>query len=377
MPRTAATVSNADLLRPEVVRNQMVETADQMERIEMGDQQGYASAMSTFPMVNLDDPREAYYTYDGVTDAMPPTGFDAEGELMSVDLPDKENVEIEGYKQRFNPKRGIETHTSGLPFSVYRRGVSKLNTKIWLTRELVAWRGDESIDGLIGRFGNSAHPDVDADGTVTAVSTGWDDSANATPYSDIEDAAFGIVNNGRMTGGQVQPTVFVGPTTLRDAKQTEDMEGRLPTDRYQRVTDEAIADILSDDVMDVRTVLVYYPRTNADGEFIDENDNVVDDATEAAHDNILEPYDPVNDVVRRNAVIGRPGAGSAYFPWMLDRLTEDVGPGDLPGEMSVDEQNGFLAHVYKDFSRNTYVSAEQEIGFEVQRGENWAILSGV
>jgi len=377
MPRTAATVSNADLLRPEVVRNQMVETVDQMERIEMGDQQGYASAMSTFPMVNLDDPREAYYTYDGVTDAMPPTGFDAEGELMSVDLPDKESVEIEGYKQRFNPKRGAETHSSGLPFSVYRRGVSKLNTKIWLTRELVAWRGDESIDGLIGRFGNSAHPDVDADGTVTAVSTGWDDSANATPYSDIEDAAFGIVNNGRMTGGQVQPTVFVGPTTLRDAKQTEDMEGRLPTDRYQRVTDEAIADILSDDVMDVRTVFVYYPRTNADGEFIDENDNVVDDASEAANDNILEPYDPVNDVVRRNAVIGRPGAGSAYFPWMLDRLTEDVGPGDLPGEMSVDEQNGFLTHVYKDFSRNTYVSAEQELGFEVQRGENWAILSGV
>jgi hypothetical protein len=377
MPRTAATISNADLLRPEVVRNQMVETVDQMDRIEMGDEAGYASAMSTFPMVNLDNPTEAYYTYDGVTDAMPPTGFDAEAELMSIDLPTKEDIGIESYKKAFNPKRGLETHLSNVPFSAYRRGVSKLNTKVWLTRELIAWRGDEAVDGLIGRFGGSAHPDIRAD-NVRSVATAWSDEANATPFADIEDLSFNIVNNGYMTAGQVRPTIYAGPTTIRDLKQTDDMQNRLPSNRYQRVNEDALNTILSDEVQDIRTVLVYYPRTDENGEFLDENGNIVDDADDAVRDNILEPYDPATDTIRRNVVIGLPGPGSAYFPWFLDRLTEDVGPGDMPGEMSVDEQNGFLTYVWKDpATRNTYISAEQELSFHIQRGENFGILQGV
>ncbi|WP_330633712.1 hypothetical protein [Halocatena halophila] len=377
MPRTAATTQNLDLLRPEVVRNQMLETVDQMERIEMGSQEGFASAMSTFPLVNLDDPKEAYYTYDGVTDAMQPVGHDAEAPLMSLDLPSKESITVDSYKEAFNPKRGAETHSSNIPFSTYRRGVTKLNTKIWLTRELIAWRGDSAVDGLIGQWGNTKHPDIPSD-HAKAVSNAWSQPSTATPYQDIEDLSFEIVNNGYMTSQQVTPNIWMGPTTLRDLKQTDDMKGRLPNTQFNRVTRDALQTILSEEIANIYTVMVYYPRTNANGEFLDEAGNIVDDADDAALDNILEPYDPSGDVVRRNVVIGRPGAGSAFFPWFLDRLTEDVGPGDVPGEMDVDEQNGFLTYVYKDPpTRNTYVQAEQELGFHIMRGENWGLLSGV
>lgn len=377
MPQENATIRNVDLLRPEVVRNQMLETVDQMDYIELGNQQQYASAMSTFPTVNLDDPTESYYTYDSVTDAMEPVGFDAEPPLMSIDLPDQADINVEGYKEAFNPKKGVETHASGLPFSPFQRGVSKLNVKTFLTRELITWRGDGAVEGLIGPNGDDPHSDLPTD-NVRPASTAWSDDVNATPSEDIEDLAFDIVTNGQLGSGDVLPNIYMGPRTLKDLKRTEDMEGKLPENRYQRVTQDAVQDILSEEIGNIFTVMVYYPRTNANGEFLDADGNIVEKAKDAAKDNILEPYDPGTDTVRRNVVLGRPGAGSAFIPWFNDRLTEDVGPGEVNGQMSVDQQNGFLTYVYKDnITRNTYVSAEQEIGFKLLRPENWGLISGV
>lgn len=375
-----ATVSEADLLKPEVIRNQMVETVDQMERIEMGDGQRYASAMSEFPLVNLDDPTESYYTYDGVTGRMHPTGFDAESPIGTIDLPSKENIEIESYKEKLNPSKGVETHLSGVPFSAFARAVSKLNQKIFLTREQISWRGDESIDGLIGQYGATAHPDISTDNVVD-VGTAWSDSVNATPYADITSVAFDVVNNGFLGGNQqVSPNIYLGPTTLRDLKQTEDMQGRLPTTNYQQVTNEALDATITENVEDILPVMVYTPREDANGNFIDATGTIVDDADDAAMDNILEPWDPAANAgaggVRRNVVIGRPGANSAMFPWFLDRLLEREG--EVPGEMAVDNNNGFFTQVWNSPDPvATYFAAKQEIGFSITRGENWAILRGV
>ncbi len=371
-----ATVRNADLLKPEVIRNQMVETVDQMERINMGDGRQYASALSEFPLINLDNPTEGYYTYDGVTGRMRPTAYDAESPIGTVDLPDKANVTIESYKKKLNPDKGVETHLSGLPFSAFARAVSKLQLEIFFTREQVTWRGDESVDGLIGQHGTSAHPDIPGDNVVD-IATSWSDSVNATPYDDITNVAFDVVNNGYMGGNQqVLPNVYVGPRTFRDAKLTDDMENRLPDTMYGQVTDEVVNNIVSDDINNILPVMVYGPREDANGNYIDENDNIVDDADDAVMDNILEPYDPGSGTVQRNVVIGRPGAGSAYMPWFLDRLMEYQG--EVPGEMSVDPNNGFFTQVWNSPDPvATYMAAKQEIGFEVQRGENWAVLRGV
>lgn len=377
MPQNNATIQNLDLLRPEVVRNQMIDSVDQMDYIELGNQNQYASAMSVFPTVNLDDPTESYYTYDSVTDAMEPVGFDAEAPLMSIDLPDQGDISVEGYKEAFNPRKGVETHASGLPFSPFQRGISKLNVKIWLTRELITWRGDGAVEGLIGPYGDTPHSDLLTD-NVRPASTAWSDADLATPSEDIEDLSFDIVTNGMLSNGNVKPSIFMGPRALKDLKRTQDMEDKLPDNRYQQVNQQALNDILSEDIDNIYSVMVYYPRTNADGQFLDEAGNIVEKAKDAAKDNILEPYDPVADTIRRNVVVGRPGAGSAFIPWFNDRLTEDVGPGEVNGNMSVDGQNGFLTYVYKDNpTRNTYVSAEQEIGFELMRPENWGLITGV
>jgi hypothetical protein len=354
----------------------MVETVDQMERIEMGDGQQYASAMSEFPLINLVDPTESYYTYDGVTGRMHPTSFDAESPVGTIDLPSKEDITIQSYKEKFNPSKGVETHLSGIPFSAFARAVSKLQLKIFFTREQIAWRGDEAVDGLIGQYGASAHPDIESDHVIN-VATAWSDSANAAPYDDIESLAFEIVNNGYLGGNQqVLPNIYMGAETLRDLKQTDDMEGRLPSTNYQQVTTEALANLITENVNNILPVMVYAPREDADGNFIDANGNVVDDADDAAMDNILEPYDPGSGSVQRNVVIGRPGAASAFFPWFLDRLQEREG--DVPGEMSIDPNNGFFTQVWNSADPiATYFAAKQEVGFSVTRGENWGVLRGV
>jgi len=371
-----ATVRNADLLKPEVIRNQMVDKADQIERIEMGDGQQYASAMSEFPLINLDNPTEHYYTYDGATARMHPTSYDAESPTGEIDLPSKEDITIQSYKEKFNPQKGVETHLSGISPGAFSRAVSKLQLKIFFTREQIAWRGDEAVDGLIGQFGGSAHPDIDSDHVID-VATAWSDSANATPYDDVTSLAFEIVNNGYLGGNQqVLPNIYMGAETLRDLKQTDDMEDRLPSTNYQQVTSEALANLITENVNNILPVMVYAPREDADGNFIDANGNEVDDAGNAAMDNILEPYDPSSGTVQRNVVIGRPGASSAFFPWFLDRLQEREG--EVPGDMSIDPNNGFFTQVWNSPDPiATYLAAKQEVGFTIQRGENWALLRGV
>lgn len=373
---TEATISNADLLKPEVIRNEIVETVDQMQRVEMGDGSQYASAMSEFPVVNLDDPGESYYTYDGVTGRMRPTAFDAESPVGSIDLPDRREVTIESYKKKYNPNKGTETTLNsgqGVPFSVFSRAVSLLRAKIFLTREQIAWRGDEAVDGLIGQYGTSPHPEIEH---VTQVGTGWNDATNAESYTDISDAAFDVVNNGFLGDGPVMPNLYVGPTTLRDLKQTEAMQNRLPSTRYQNVNNDALAQIVSDDVSNIIPVMVYTPREDDGGNYLDEEGNIVQDADDAATDNILEPFDPATGEIQRNAVLGRPGAGSAYFVWFLDRLLEREG--SVPGQMSVDQNNGFFSQVWSTADPiGTYMAAKQEIGFHIERGSNFAVLQGV
>jgi hypothetical protein len=191
-------------------------------------------------------------------------------------------------------------------------------------------------------------------------------------------SVYGVVNNGYLGGGnsQVAPNVYIGPRTLRDLKQTEDMENRLPSNRYQQVSTDAVTEIVSDDVNNVLPVMVYAPREDANGDYIDESGNTVDDADDAAMDNILEPWDPSTGAVQRNVVIGRPGAGSAFFPFFLDRLLEYEG--DVPGEIAIDSDNGFFTQVWNSPDPiATYFAAKQEIGFKIQRGENWAVLRGV
>lgn len=374
-----ATQQNARDVKPEILRNEIVENVDQIERVQAGGDGQYASAMSLFPLVNIDDPDEEWYTMDGVRGPMSAVSFSSESPLGTLDLPDKDSLEIQSYKKKYRPDKGAETELSSTPFSVYQRAASVLRTEIFLTREQVTWRGDRHIDGLIGQYGTDPHDDVSADGFVNTSLTAWSDSANATPYDDITEAAYQVMNNGRMFGGnQAEPVMLVTPSINRDLKQTTDMEDRIINTRIGAVGDDDIRDIIDDDIASVQKVLVYLPRKDADGNYIDETGTIVDDPDDAAQDNVLEPYDPVSDAQIRHVIFIRPGAGTCFVPWFSERLLERSSAAPDPGTISIDDNNGFFTQVWNESDPlTTNFKAAQSIGFHIQRGENIAILSDV
>ncbi|WP_114576705.1 hypothetical protein [Saliphagus sp. LR7] len=376
MPVTA---HEADLLRPEVIRNEVVEKVDQMERIQLSEGDGFASALNTFPIINVDDPDEAYYTFDGMVRRMQPVDGDSESPVGSLELPDKEDIDTQSYKEKFNPKKDADRRLGdNTVYSLFQRAVQKIQIKIYLTREIISWRGDEAIDGLIGQFGTSHH-DAIPTGHVIDDGTAWSDSANATPVEELGHLAYRTTTNGFYGEGvPPRPTVYMGPSAMRDLKQTSDLEDRLTGVRIQSLDRSTIQEIVDEDIGNIRRVMVEVPRENENGELIDENDNVVDDPDAAASDNILEPYDPNAGEVVRNVVVGRAGPASAYFPWFLEDLTNTMNGVDIPGQLAIEQNEGFFVQRKGDWDPiGSWIKGAQELGFEVPRGENFGVIRGV
>lgn len=379
-----ATIRNAENLAPEVIRNDMLETLTQLDYIQMGDDDDtrYASAMSEFPLVNMDDPEDAYYTYDIVAGRMQPTSHDAESPLGSINLPDAESYTTNSYKEKIRPDKGMRSRFKRTPFSVSAAITQKFNIKTWVTREQVTWRGDEVIDGLVGMRGQTKHPDIPASHDVT-VTNAWSDETNAEPYKNITNAVARTIDNG-VAGGNSRPTplIYSGPSALRDLKQTKDMEDRVTGVRIKALDTDTVQEIIDEDLGGIRRVRVNIPRENANGEMIDEDGNVVNEAADAAMDNVLEPWDPEmnggSGGHRRCVIVGRPGTGSAFMPWFLEDLLdyqEDVPPS---GEMAVDEQNGFFTQRWSSHDPvGTTIKTGQEIGFHMNRPQNWHVLRGI
>ena len=366
---------NARELRPDVLRNEIVEYVDQMERIEVGEDR-YASALTEFPLVNLDHPEEEWYVMDGVRAPMKGASYSSESPVGTLDMPDKDDVTVQAYKKKYRPDKGAETEFTQTPFSLYMRAAAVLRTEIFLTREQITWRGDEHVHGLTGQFGDEPNEEIPDDHVFDSLTT-WSDAVNSTPYTDLLDAAYEVRNNG-VFFGQAEPTVYAPPSVLRDVKRSDDMEDRLAGVELRSVTTGDVQRLVDEEIGQIKTVLVYVPRTDADGNYLDENNEEVDHADEAAQDNVLEPYNPATDSVVRNVIIGRPGSGSAYIPWFSERLLERATNAPDPGEISVDTANGFFTQTWNDHDPITpNFKAAQEIGFKIQRGDNWAIIHDI
>lgn len=375
MPQpTQRTVRN---LKPDILRNEIVEYVDQMDRIEAGGDGTHASAMSEFPLVNLDDPDEQWWTMDGARSAMPAASYGSESPIGTLDTPDKDSHEVFAYKRKYRPDKGAETEFNQTPFSLYSRAASVLRMEIFLRREKIAWLGDRNVEGLTGRYGTDPHSEIQGVGHVINPTNAWSDTTNAKPYNDVTDASFEVINNG-MFGSTGEPTLYVSPSIMRDVKRTEDMEGRLSGVRLRSVTTEAVQELIDEEIGQIRRVMVYLPRRDEGGNLIDADGNQVDEIDEAAKDNVLEPYDPTSQTVTRNAIVARPGVGSAYMPWFLDRLTERATSAPDPGSISIDNANGFYTQVWNEHDPiMPNFKAAQEIGFKVLRPENFAIIHDI
>lgn len=372
-----ATQRQARSLKPEILRNEIVEYVDQMERIEVGGDGTHASAMSEFPLVNIDDPDEQWWTMDGVRAAMPAAAYGSESPLGVLDTPDRDSHEVFAYKRKYRPDKGAETEFDTTPFSLYARAAAVLRMEIYLRREQVAWLGDRNIHGLTGQYGTDPHPDIQAANHVINPAAPWDDEEAARPYRDLTDGAFEVINNGMM-GATGEPTLYTSPSVMRDVKRSEDMESRLSGVRLRSVTNEAVQELIDEEIGAIRRVMVYLPRQNANGNFINRDGEIVDEIDDAAMDNVLEPYNPETGETTRNAIIARPGVGSAYMPWFSDRLLERANNAPDPGAISVDNANGFFTQVWNEHDPiMPNFKAAQEIGFQILRPENFLIIHDV
>lgn len=379
MPQQLATRRAAEELTPEVLRNEIVQNIDQMERVEVGGgESGYASAMSVFPTVNLDDPEQGYWTWTRIKGPMSPSSLSSESPLGTLELPDKREITTTPYKKKYAPEKGAQTRLGATPFDVFQQAASEIRTELFLTREQISWRGNSATDGMIGEFGQQAHPDIPTDNVLTPA-TAWSDSANAQIYDDITSITHNIMTNGMLSGSDnVAPTMFVSPGVMRDIKRSADIEDRLAGVRIKSVTSDVVQEIVDEELGNIRRVMVFLPRTDAAGNYLDEAGNIVETAEEAARDNVLEPYNPATGTKSRHVVIGRPGAGSAYIPWFSDELEEYASAAPPHGQISVDNTRGFITQQWTDNDPlvSTY-KGMQSIGFHVHHGENWSVIRNV
>lgn len=374
MPRV--TYQNTDGLTPEVLRNTMVETINQMDRITVEGDGGYASALTVFPMVNMNSPEEGYYTFGGVTGGMPAAAPDAESPVGALTLPSKSSYKTHSYKRKVNPKKEVEVEldASNAPFSLFQYGASYLQSETFVRREIGTWRGDENIDGLIGPDGTTPHPDIDSEGNAYTTLTAWSDRANSDPYEDVLNISHDIKTQGLFEANENRPWMFAGPDVIRDLRLNQSLRDRLGVTRDSTLNTADVSGLMGDDIAGIREVAVQVPRTNDNGELVDDAGNVVDEAEDAAMDNILEPYDVAAGTKNRNVVIGSPGVESAFCPWFLDKLTKTADNAPMTSSVSVDGQRGFLTQLWTDDDAiATWMAAKQDFGFHVRRPQNWAV----
>ena len=176
------------------------------------------------------------------------------------------------------------------------------------------------------------------------------------------------------------PVAYVTPSTWHDIKNNQDMKDRFSGVEVRGLTGDQVRRLVDEEIPEIRMVKVKIPRSDENGNYLDEDGNIVEDLDNAAMDNVLEPYDAANDTVRRNIVIGRPGPSSAFLPWFGDNMGAFDEP-DAPstnGGFAVDTNRGFGTQTWiGNDPAVTWLKAFQDIGFHVMLPEHWIIIQDI
>jgi hypothetical protein len=328
-----------------------------------------------FPLVELSDSTETYFTHDGLRTGMEQTALGSESPVGDIEDLGTDDVSVRTYKKKIQADKGADTELNSEQeiLNLYETIVAALREDIVMARAKVAWHGDGDVDGIIGSDGATAHPDLESNHVITPA-TAYSDTANATPLTDFLDSEERINQDGGDLGAAGAITAYVTPSELTDLKQNDDLTGKYRD--IAALSDDQVADALQVDR--IQTVRTQMPRTNADGELVDDAGNAVEDPANAARDNVLEPWDAGAGTNRRNIVIMAPGQETAFMPWFADRLAERASGVDPTGDFSVDMTNGFLSQTWtQPDPAVSWFKVAQEIGFHVRRPGNIVVIQDI
>lgn len=362
------TFRDAGVHSPRAIRNEIVRQVDNMDR-----ESAYI-ADQVFPLVELSDNEETYFTMNGVKMPMSRSTLGAESDVVYLEDLGEDQVTVDVFKAKTAPERGANQKLNNEQeiLNLFNQAAATLREKLMLTRSLVAWQGLDGIDGLIGQDGATVHPDLPAGHVLTG--SDYSATGTATPVDDFIEAEFQVSNDGNQLDQAGPMTSYVSPSIMRDLKLNDDLQSNW--DNISALNEDQLSTALQiDQIREVRTTVA---RTNANGEPIDSNGNVVDKPSNAATDNILEPWDAGASTNRRNVVIMAPGVQTAFIPWFLENLTDVASDEDVSGSFAVNENQGFFTQSWvPNDPMVRWFKIVQEIGFHLWRPENIAILQDV
>lgn len=374
--------AKAGLLSPKTLRNEIVQGVDQMRDLNGGD--GYVSANSLFPVVDLEAPTEAYFTIGGAMGPMSHVSRTGESPIGTLGDINEKDITTEFYSKKLAPEKEVDEklNSERQILSLYEWAAGQLRGETFLTREQVAWQGNDVTDGLIGQDGDTPHPDL-PNSNVLDDNDSWDDTENAKPYQDLEYASYliddtyqGFLEADAPSDVQVTMT----PSLFRDMKFNEDMQSRFQGVDVWGLTDDQVRNLLADEVPTINKCRVKLPRMDEDGNYLDEEGDVVDDIEDAHMDNVLEPYDPSIDDTRRCAVVGTPGPSSAFIPAYdgNEGPFDDANAPSQDDEVDFDNDSMFGTQTWMGHDpRVTWLKSFQDIGFHLHLPEHWILLMDI
>lgn len=362
-------LAEAEELSPKRIQGMIVREIDQMDGADTYNVSNY------FPMYQMGAATEIYHRQSGKVSPMSGSSLASESKVAGLEDLDEDELNVTTLKRKLSPEKAVDNtlNSEQQILNIAEYVASNLLESLRMSRCMMAWRSWNGVDGMIGEDGLSPHPKIPTGGDhILTPGTEFSQTGSSQPHDFFMRAAEAIDTDGSGFNNLGPITAVMSPGVMWDLMANDNLEDRF-TNTTQVIDDLAkLSQVIPVQIEVVRTKV---PRTNDNGEPIDANGNVVP-LPDATFDNVLEPWDGSETV--RNIVVGTYGQDAALMPWLTDRLADHLDGVPPGGDFSVDMNNGYVVQSWTTHDPVlSWRKIAQEIGFEVVRGDNFAIIQDV
>lgn len=366
---TNFTIADAKEIAPKRVLNRIIRQINNLE----GERTYLMN--NAFPLMQMGDSEVFYQQMRGLRSAMPGSSLVSESPVAGLEELEQDNVEISTLKEKISPEKalGPELNSQQEIMDVAEYVSNSLMTDALNARSLMAWQGYNNTDGMVGRDGLSAHPDLDAEHVIKP-NAQFSNFSNSNPYDVFQAAMEEISLDGNLTGNLSPLTAYMPPSLFWDMKRNDNLEGRFTAVQQTIDSPEELASVLT--IPEIVLVHTEVARVNDNGEPLDEQGNIVP-VDDAVADNVLEPYDDTTGQTNRNIVLGHFGMNSGVMPWYTERLAAHIGSAPT-GMWDVDTNMGLLVQGWTEHDPAiSWRKIAQEISLHLFRPDNFAVIQDV